>query len=128
MMKKAKQILREMMIGLGVWLLLVLIILEIIYRGSLNIMFGVLSGGAAAAVLLVHMYHHLDIALDMDAKHAQRHVQIAALQRFAIMAVVLAAAMIGYRYAHPVGAVLGIFGVKLCAYFQPVVHKVIDKT
>lgn len=128
MMKRAKQILREMMIGLGVWLLLVLIVLEIIFKGSISILFGVLLGGMAAAVLLFHMYHHLDIALDMDAKHAQRHVQFAALQRFAIMAAVLAAAMIGYRYAHPIGTVLGMFGVKLCAYFQPIVHKVIDKT
>lgn len=80
-MKKAKQILKEMFAGLVVWLLPVLIILVIVARHKLAMTMGVLLGGATAAGLLLHMYHHLDIALDMDVKHAQSHIQFAAIRR-----------------------------------------------
>ena len=122
-MKKAKQILKEMFAGLLVWLLLVLIILVIIASNKLAAAAGVLSGGAAAAGLLLHMFHNLDIALGLDVKHAQKHMQLAALKRFFFMALVLAVSMAGYKYIHPAGVVLGLFGMKISAYLQPAVHK-----
>ena len=112
-MKKAKQILKEMFAGLLVWLIPVLIILVIAASHKL----------AAAAGLLLHMYHHLDIALSMDAKHAQKHMQQATLKRFFLMALVLAVSMAGHKYIHPAGTVLGLFGMKISAYLQPLVHK-----
>lgn len=124
-MKKARQILREMFTGLVVWLLLVLIILLIIANNKIAVTLGVIWGGLWAAVLLLHMYRHLDIALDMDPKHAQGHVQLAAIKRLFIMAVAIAVSMTAYRYIHPVGAVFGIYGVKISAYLQPIVHKII---
>jgi len=122
-MKKAKQILKEMFAGLLVWLLLVLIILVIIARHKLAVAAGVLCGGVAAAGLLLHMFHNLDIALGLDVKHAQKHMQLATLKRFFFMALVLAVSMAGYKYIHPVGTVLGLFGMKISAYMQPLVHK-----
>ncbi|MCI9077793.1 MAG: DUF2076 domain-containing protein [Lachnospiraceae bacterium] len=122
-MKKAKQILKEMFAGLLVWLIPVLIILVIVAGNKLAAAAGVLFGGMAAAGLLLHMFHHLDIALSMDVKHAQKHMQFATLKRFFFMAVVLAVSMAGYKYIHPAGTVLGLFGMKISAYLQPVVHK-----
>lgn len=69
-------------------------------------LFGGLFGGAAALVLLWHMFRHLDIALDMDPAHASRHAQLASLQRLVIMAVTLAVCMIFYEYVHPIPAIL----------------------
>lgn len=124
-MRKARKILNEMMIGLVVWLIPVLIILLIIAHNKIAIALGVLWGGVWAAVLLLHMYRHLDIALDMDPKHAQGHVQFAAIKRMFIMAVVIVVSMTAYRYIHPVGTVFGIYGMKISAYLQPMVHKFI---
>lgn len=124
-MRKARKILNEMMIGLVVWLILVLIILLIIAHNKIAMVLGVLWGGVWAAVLLLHMYRHLDIALDMDPKHAQGHVQFAAIKRMFIMAVVIVVSMTAYRYIHPVGTVFGIYGMKISAYLQPMVHKFI---
>ena len=124
-MRKARKILNEMMIGLVVWLIPVLIILLIIAHNKIAIALGVLWGGVWAAVLLLHMYRHLDIALDMDPKHAQGHVQFAAIKRMFIMAVVIVISMTAYRYIHPVGTVFGIYGMKISAYLQPMVHKFI---
>ncbi len=122
-MRQVKQLLRELMTGLVIWCIPVLVILEFIARHKLAMAAGVLLGGLTAAVLLFHMYRHLDIALDMDTRHAQSHTQLAAMQRLGIMTVVLVAAMLGYRYVHPVGVVLGIFGMKTAALMQPLIHR-----
>lgn len=82
-------------------------------------LFGGLFGGAAALVLLWHMFRHLDIALDMDPAHASRHAQLASLQRLVIMAVTLAVCMIFYEYVHPIPAILTLFGVKVSALSYP---------
>jgi hypothetical protein len=39
------------------------------------------------------------------------------------MAVVLAVTMTQYRYVHPIGTVLGMFGMKISAFMQPKIHK-----
>lgn len=98
-------------------------VLVIVMRSKGAVFAGSILGGATAAGLLWHMYRHLDIALDMDPKHASRHAQMAALQRFGIMVVVLAASMYFYHYIHPVGTVVGIFGLKIAAFMQPSIHK-----
>lgn len=46
------------------------------------------------------------------------------MKRFLVMAVVLAAAMMEYRYIHPIGTVLGMFGVKISAFMQPKIHRI----
>lgn len=122
-MRQVKQVMADMIIGMVIWGLAALAVLEIIFHGSLAIAAGVAVGVLTAAGLLWHMYHHLDIALDMDSGHAQRHVQFAAMKRLAIMAVVLAVSMTQYRYINPIGTVVGIFGLKLAAFFQPMVHR-----
>ena len=123
-MKKVKQTLKEMFAGLAVWLLPVWIILVIIANHKVAMALGVLLGGATATGLLLHMYHHLDIALDMDAKHSQSHIQNAAMKSLFFMALVVAVSMAGYKYVHPLGTILGLFGMKISAYLQPTVHKI----
>lgn len=122
-MRQAKQIMKDMMTGLAVWGVPVLLVLEIISHNRLAMAAGVVLGLATAAGLLWHMYRHLDIALDMDSGHAQRHTQLAAMQRLGIMTVVLVIAMTQYRYVHPIGTVLGLFGMKIAAFMQPAIHR-----
>jgi hypothetical protein len=122
-MRQVRQIVTEMMIGLAVWGVFVLVVLEIVSHGRLAMAAGVLLGVITAAGLIFHMCRHLDIALDMDSGHAQSHTQVAAVQRLVIMAVVLALSMTQYRYIHPVGTVCGIYGLKISAFLQPQVHK-----
>ena len=126
-MRQARQILREMMISSGVWTLLVTVVLALIGSNKLAMILGSLLGGAAAILLLWHMFHHLDIALDMEPGQATRHTQGAAMQRVAIMAVVLAVSMYFYEYVHPLGTILTLFGVKFSAFAQPTVHKLTEK-
>ena len=116
-MKKAKIILKEMIIGLFIWSMPVLVILTLAATNKPAV--GVLS----AAGIIFHMYKHLDIALDMDPENARKHTLKSAFQRTFIMAAVLTLSMIWYGYIHPIGVVLGLMGVKMTAYIQPYVHK-----
>lgn len=122
-MRQAKQTLKELMAGLAVWGAAVLAILMIVSRHRLAVACGLILGLTVAAGLLWHMYHHLDIALDLDEKHAGRHMQASSMKRFLVMAVVLAVTMTQYRYVHPIGTVLGMFGMKISAFMQPKIHK-----
>ena len=108
-MKQVKQVLKELMISSILWTAIVTLLFVIISRGRVSMLFGGLFGGAAALVLLWHMFRHLDIALDMDPAHASRHAQLASLQRLVIMAVTLAVCMIFYEYVHPIPAILTLF-------------------
>lgn len=88
---------------------------------------GTIAGGLAAIGMLFHMFHHLDIALDMEPKHASRHVQGAAVQRMAIMALCMGLSMYLSRYVHPLGMILGLFGIKTGAFMQPAIHSFCEK-
>lgn len=122
-MRQARKTFREVMTGILIWWLAAAFILVIVAEHKPAMAAGVTVGSGTAVLLLWHMLKHLDIALDMEPKHAGRHAQGAAIQRIAVMAVVLAVSMYFYRYIHPVGTVLGIFGLKIGAFMQPGIHQ-----
>lgn len=126
-MRQAKEVRREMLIGLLLWFMIAGIILVVIATNKFAAVGGLLVGTLAAAGLVFHMYHHLDIALDMDAKHAQTHTQVAAFQRIFIMGAVLAVSMLLSEHLHPIGVVVGLFGVKITALINPLIHKLVKK-
>ncbi len=126
-MGQARQVRRELLMGLGVWTAPMLVLLAVFRENHLAAILGALLGTAAAAVLIFHMYRHLDIALDMDAKHAQSHIQIASFQRVFIMGAVLVISFMLPIYFDPVGVVLGMFGVKISALMYPVLHAQYEK-
>ncbi len=88
---------------------------------------GVMLGGIVAAGILFHMFRHLDIALDLEPKQAGRHIRAAAARRMAVMAVCAGASVYLARYIHPVGVILGLFGVKISAFLYPSVHKMLGR-
>lgn len=126
-MRQAKQVCREMIIGLGIWTIPVLILLVVITGQPLAAAAGTLLGALVAVGMIWHMYRHLDIALDMDPKHAQRHTQLASFQRLFVMAAVMAVAFLFSSYLHPLGVILGLFGIKVSALIYPVLHKQLEK-
>lgn len=116
-----------MIYGLLVWIVTVALILVIVSDHRWAMLCGVVLGGMVAAGILFHMFHHLDIALDMDPKQAGRHIRLAAIRRMAAMAVCAGASVYLYRYIHPVGMILGMFGIKVSAFLYPSIHKIYEE-
>ncbi len=125
--EQTKQLIKEILTGLVFWSAVILLVLVIAAKHKMAVAAGVGVGMVTAAGLLFHMVHHLDIALDLDSGRAQRHTQFAAMQRTAIMAVVMVVSVFLYRYIHPIGVVLGIFGLKIAALLQPRIHRMFGK-
>ncbi|RKI41810.1 hypothetical protein D7V96_08945 [bacterium D16-59] len=122
-MRQAKQVCKEMLLGLAIWVAVIGVILTVIATHRFAAFFGVLAGGIVAAGIILYMYRHLDIALDLDAKYAQRHIQIAAFQRLFFMGAATAAAFVLSEYIHPAGVILSLLGIKVTALLNPVIHK-----
>ncbi len=126
-MKQAKEVCKEMLLGLAFWVGFVAVALTVFSAQHLAAAVGTLAGGAVGAALILHMYRHLDIALDLDVKQAQKHIQAAAFQRLFIMGAAVALSLVLSGYIHPVGVILSLFGVKVTALLNPVLHRLLAK-
>lgn len=123
-MNKTIETVKELLIGIGMWLLVVIIAGCILLRHDRPAYIrGALLGGITAVYLVWNMYRHLDIALSADAEFAQSHIRKWSVIRMCIMALAVGLSMVFYDYIHPVGAVLGIWGLKVAAWIQPLLHK-----
>ena len=122
---KTKEIVKDLLTGIGLWVVLTIVIgCLFLHRDTRSYICGVLVGGGAAVFLVYNMHRHLDIALSsMDMAFAESHVRKWAMIRLFIMALVVGGAMVFYTYVHPVGVVVGIWGLKVAAWLQPKVHK-----
>ncbi len=126
-MKQAKKVCRELLVGLTGWVLLTGVILAIVIQNHLAAIAGSVFGGGVAAGVVFHMYRHLDIALDMDAAHAQRHIQISAAKRMLFMGVALVVSFMLSTYIDPLSVIVSLFGVKVAALANPFVHRILSR-
>lgn len=122
-MEEAKRTMREILIGLFLWGIVITVPGVLIAGNPLAYFLGVLAGCLVAMGLLFHMYRHLDIALDMDRKSASGHMMRSAMIRTVVMALAVGGSFYFGKYVHPAGVILGLWGMKIAAYLQPVIHR-----
>lgn len=109
---------------IGIWIIMILIAaVGSIFFSPLPFLCGELFGSCAATGLVIHMYHSLDIELDIGER-AVSHARRAAFFRSVSMLAVLFLAFYFRQYIHPLGAFLGLFGMKLSVYVQPIITKI----
>lgn len=83
---------------------------------------GLLLGTLTALGMAYHMSWALDQYLGMSGKSASRKVMAHAIGRYFVVAVILF--LIAYTgIANPITAFVGIMGLKIGAYLQPLIHK-----
>ena len=124
-MKEEKKTLVEMMVGLLVSTILVLVIGVVVVNDKLAYILGVLFGSVVACIVLLQMYHTLDKAVDMEEKRATRYMVLASIVRLAIMGAALAVGVLLPNLFNVVGILFGLLTLKLCAFIQPIVSKII---
>ena len=124
-MREEKQTLMEMIIGLLIGTLLVGTIGVLIASNKLAYILGVLFGSIVALIVLFQMYYTLGKSVDMEGKRATRYSVTASIVRIALMGVALAVGVLWPQLFSVVGILFGLLSLKLCAFIQPLIHKVL---
>ena len=124
-MREEKQTLMEMIIGLLIGTLLVGTIGVLIASNKLAYILGVLFGSIVALIVLFQMYYSLGKSVDMEGKRATRYSVTASIVRMALMGVALAVGVLWPQLFSVVGILFGLLSLKLCAFIQPLIHKVL---
>lgn len=87
---------------------------------------GLWIGIVTAVLMSFHMAYTLNIVVEKDVKGAQAMATVNNLIRYFIVVIILGILMIT-KVGNPLVAFLGIMGIKVSAYLQPVLTKILSK-
>lgn len=129
-MEEARKTLAKLI--LGVWIMMALITLAAVViqlvmdRSPLSFFLGELLGSITTTGLFIHMYNSIDIALDAGER-AKSYTKRSAFIRSFIAVAVLAFSCYFSATFNPFGTLLGLLGMKLSVYIQPLLDKIEQK-
>lgn len=116
---------KEMWLGIGIWGIVCELVMVWFVKDKAGCSLGVLIGCLLAWAGVWHMWKVLDRALDLG-DGAQKYLTVRSWIRYGVFVAVFGVLMIT-GWANPLTAFLGLMGMKVAAYLQPVVHKFIGK-
>lgn len=125
-MNKAKETLRELLLSIVFWFLVIFMVGGLISRKT-SFLLGLLLGTVIAVIMVQHMYYSLDRALDMDERSATKYTRKQAGLRMVLMCLCLGVAFTFPQVFHVVGTMLGIFTLKFGALSYPLIHKLLSR-
>ncbi len=107
---------------IGIWITAAVVILVGIWfvPNVWACLAGELLGSAIATALMFHLYHCIDVELDIDAAKAGAHSKWNAMIRLAVEIVAIAGCCFIPNYIHPVAMLVGLFGRKIGALMVPI--------
>lgn len=114
-----------MWIGIGLWGAVCELVTVWFVKDRLSCGLGILIGCVLAAAGVWHMWKTIDQALDLG-DGAQKYLTGRSWIRYGVFVAVFAALMVT-GFANSLTAFLGLMGMKVSAYLQPTVHKVLEK-
>lgn len=94
------------------------------FSRELSYSLGLLIGVVLALLGAVHMWWSLNRGLDLPEKEAVKSLSTQNIIRYFILAAVLAA-LIGTKLANPIFTFAGYMGMKVSAYLNPLIHKLL---
>lgn len=127
MNNSAEETLRELLCGMTFYGVVAQIICLIIDRSHLMYTsLGLWIGIGAGALMGIHMKRNIEDALDYDERGAVKHMRKGYVFRYALVAL-LFGATIYFEVGNPITLLVGVMGLKIGAYIQPITHKVLKK-
>lgn len=91
-----------------------------------NYSIGLWIGVLTALMMSFHMAYTLNSVVEKDVKGAQATATIQNLIRYFIVVIILGILMVT-KIGNPIVAFVGIMGLKVSAYIQPLLKKIFDK-
>ena len=123
-MAKPNATLVELWIGNVFFALLILVSITWFIENKITFILGLLLGCIMSAYLAYHMARSIEKALDLQAG-VERIIRVSALLRYGLVIVVLIASYY-VPYTNPIATFIGLMGLKVAAYLQPLTHKIIS--
>lgn len=116
----------ELMAGAAVYCILCEVLLLIFTERRLYHSIGLIIGFAVCIALSISIADSLDVAVELDEKSAKAYIQKKASLRYVLVCAVIIILAI-FDFGNPLTCFAGVIGLKIGAYIQPFVHKLIDR-
>lgn len=126
MIRKLNPTLRDLIFGIGIYMLILEMIGLIFIEDKLPYTIGNVFGCAVAIGLAFSMYNSIVKALDMVPEQAQKYTTKKSILRLLVMFVAVGVGMT-FNWINYVSVILGILGLKVSAFMQPFIYEYITK-
>lgn len=116
----------DLWVGISLYFLILEVVGLIFTKNRVSYTLGLLAGCTTAAFLAWHMYRSIGDALDLGEEDASKYSEKNSMIR---TLVIIAVAIAGIKlsiFSFP-AVILGIFGLKIAAFTQPLTHSYITK-
>lgn len=125
-MKKKDTTLLELLIGIILLGAVIQIVCLIISKDYLYNAIGLWSGIAIACFTAIHMKRSIEDALDLGEEGAKKHVRSGYAFRM-VVTLIVAGVVVCFNLGNPITLLIGLFPLKISAYLQPHMHKLLKK-
>lgn len=119
----ARRVLMQLYIGIGIYFAVFGVLGIIFMRPVWLFIISLLVGCAAACFIAYNMYDVLDRALELESGKAKSFVTIRSMIRLGLCLVLMAAGIM-VDWVSFVGVTVGLLGLKVSAFMNPLVRKV----
>lgn len=125
MKKKKDNTLLEMLVGIIIWGILSQIVLLIFFENYLYNAVGLWCGIVVAGGMAIHMKRSIEDAYDMQVDIGKQ-IRADSIKRMCVAAIVIGAVFY-FEAGNPLTVLVGIMSLKISAYAQPYMHKLLRK-
>lgn len=125
MKRKIDPTLFELCLGIFLYGVIFEIIL-LLFSREISYSLGLWIGIVLAVMGSVHMWWSLDRGLDMAEKDAVKSMGVNNIIRYLVL-VLVTAILIYTGFANPIFTFCGYMGMKLSAYFNPLIHRFLSR-
>ncbi|MGN0438069.1 MAG: ATP synthase subunit I [Lachnospiraceae bacterium] len=114
-MSQVRKTLNGFFLGIGIYTGVMLLIGLFIFHDRLSYGLGLLFGSVVAVLVMIHIVHTLDKALDMPEQQAVKYTRRQAFLRLGMMLIALIVAL-SVPWFHFVAVVIGMLGLKIGSF------------
>lgn len=118
--------LKELLVGILLVGIISQLVCLIFWNDILYHTIGLWVGVGVAAGMAIHMQRSIEDGLDLMGESGVKHMQKASAMRMVVACVVMAVVL--YKgWGNPITLLVGVMALKVAAYMQPLVHRVLTK-
>lgn len=126
MNKKKDNTALELVLGIIVYSVIIQVICFLFFEDLFYISKGIWIGAAVGIGMMLHMKRSIEDAVSLGEGGAEKYMTKMFGVRYALVAVALGLTLY-FDLGHPLALLVGVMGLKVSAYMQPYIHKLLKK-